>query len=89
MTNWLEGPTAGRVSLLLEITSSRAQEIEGDTTSIPDESGCMDTEGATVTTENLGRKEVEGVSASGLRTTVMLPARARGNKDTIITTHEV
>jgi hypothetical protein len=89
VTHWLEGSIAGHSSVVLQITSSRAAEIEEDTTSMPDESAQFDTEGATVTTQDLGRKTIEGISAIGLRTIVTLPARARGNKDTITTAHEV
>ena len=89
VTHWGERSNNAHASVVFPITPSRAAEIEEDTTSIPDESGSLDSEGATVTTKDLGQKTIEGISATGFRTTVTLPARARGNKNTITTIHEV
>ncbi|HTJ30313.1 MAG TPA: hypothetical protein VL346_07420 [Acidobacteriaceae bacterium] len=89
ITHWLEGPRAGHSSVVFEIVPSRAREIEDDTKSIPDESGTIDTEDAIVTSQNLGQKTIDGISVTGSRTIVTLPARARGNKETVISTHEV
>jgi hypothetical protein len=89
VTHWGERSNYGHEAVILQITPSRAKEIEEDTATMPDESGSLDTEGTIVSTQNLGQKTIEGISATGFRTTTSLPARTRGNKDTITTIHEV
>jgi hypothetical protein len=56
---------------------------------MPEDAPDPDTDAMSVTTEDLGEKTVEGLRATGVRTTVMYPAGHSRNKTPIAIIHEL
>jgi hypothetical protein len=88
ITHWAEGEMGGHAAVVIKLSAGQVEDIENSTSALPEVATKAQPEGPAVTTEDLGEKVVEGVSATGVRTTTVLPAGYSGNKMPITTIHE-
>ena len=94
ITHWPEGERAGPVAVIVKVSPSQIEDAENSTSAMPEGTRQEDvsqseSDGNTVTTENLKEKVIEGIRATGFRTTTVIPAGHADNKKQIITIHEV
>jgi hypothetical protein len=89
ITHWSEGENAAHVAVVIFPAAAPVAEAEDATSDLPEESGMPTEDGAEVTTQNLGNKVIDGISASGARTTSVIPAGHFGNKYPITKVHEI
>lgn len=86
ITHWPEGERAAHVAVTFKITSEQADEAEKDTWVMPKNESTTDEDGGNIVTEDLGKKTLEGVLATGSRTTIL---RNQGQASATKTIHEV
>jgi len=89
ITHWPEGELAAHISVVLKLSDQQVQDAENSTTTLPDYNPISNWDGASFTTKVLGEKIIEGIRATGVRTTKEIPAGHLGNKQPILTIHEV
>jgi hypothetical protein len=89
VTAWPEGEIAAHVSVVLRLSDQQVEDAENSTTTLPVYTPVSNWDGASFTTKDLGEKVIEGIRATGVRTTKEIPAGHFGNKDPIVTIHEV
>ncbi len=80
-TGWTEGEIGAHGAVVTRMSESQAETIESLTSVIPPTSTSPPNGSAAgVTTENLGEKDIDGVRATGVRTTFVFPSTYSGNK---------
>jgi hypothetical protein len=89
ITHWAEGEMGGHAAIVVKLSAPQVEDIENSTSVLREVAKKAQPEGPTVTTEDLGEKVVEGVSATGVRTTTVFPVGYSGNKTPITTIREV
>jgi len=89
MTHWPEGAMSGHVAAVIRLSSSQVEDVENLTSAIPLEPKNASSDEANITTRNLGEKVIEGVDATGVRTTTVRWVEQHGNKTALTTIHEV
>jgi hypothetical protein len=89
VTHWGEGEIAAHVAVVIFPAVAQIVEAEVATSNLPEDCGVQAENGAEVTTQNLGNKVIDGISATGARVTSVIPAGHFGNKDPITRIHEV
>jgi len=89
VTHWPEGEIGAHVSVTLIPSPSQIAEAEDSTSNLPAQSGMTAEDGAEMTTQSLGSKDIDGISAIGVRTTSVIAAGHFGSKDPIVRIHEV
>jgi hypothetical protein len=87
--HWLEGEIAHRTAIAIPLTQSQVDASIISTSSMPEYPPSFDKEAANVSTTNLGEKVIDGVRASGFRTTAIFPAGRIGNANPVTRIHEV
>ena len=92
MTHWGGGAWTGPGIVVIHMSAAQVDDAERLTLTLPGDTFDRDgaeSDGAVVTTKKLEEKQVEGIRATGVRTTVVIPAGHAGNKEPITTIHEV
>lgn len=89
IVHWPEGQFAVRVSVVIQLNGGQVESAGDSTLTLPEQETIVDSDGAIVTTVRLPGKRVDGVMATGIRTTSVVPAGHFGNKDAITRIHEV
>jgi hypothetical protein len=79
ITHWPEGELAAHEAVTLKITVEQADEAEKDTWVMPKNKPTADEDGGNIDTVDLGRKTIEGVLATGSRTTILRNQGQAGN----------
>jgi hypothetical protein len=88
-THWLEGERAYHGAVTIPLSQAQLEEAGRVTSDVPDVPPDVDTDASSVTTTDLGDKSIDGISAHGVRTTVIYPAGHAANKAPITWIHEV
>jgi hypothetical protein len=88
-THWLEGERATSSAVTMPLRQDQLEEAARDTSEVPDIPPDVDSDASTVTAKDLGDKTIDGVTAHGVRTTVVYPAGHAANKVPITWIHEV
>jgi len=86
---WTEGERAMHGAVFTLLSSAQMEEVERSTSVVPIDELKFDSELASIKTEQLGEKVIEGVRATGMRTTMVYPIGHSGNKAPITRIHEV
>jgi hypothetical protein len=89
LAHWGEGERDAHQSVTVWLSAEQVESAENSTTAMPEDVPEPETDAMSVTTEDLGEKTVEGLRATGARTTTMYPAGHSGNKTPIAIIHEV
>ena len=89
ITHWPEGERAAHSAVVLKLSAAQVEDAENSTSAMPANELDWDTTGAIITKQDLGEKDIEGIQAAGVRTTNTIPAGHFGNKQPIVTIHEV
>ena len=89
MTHWGEGEIAAHEAAIIQVSASQFEEAERLTLTVEKNAYETDGEEREVIRENLGQKEIEGVSATGVRWSTAIPTGVPGQKATITHIHEV
>jgi hypothetical protein len=89
ISRWGEGERDAHQSVTVWLSAQQVESAENSTTAMPENVPEPDTDAMSVTTEDLGEKTVEGLRATGVRTTTMYPAGHSGNKTPIAIIHDV
>jgi hypothetical protein len=88
MTHWVEGEFSGGGTVIIQMTPAQITEAAELTLNVHQNLNEPDAEDSSVTWKSLGQKEIEGVTATGVRTTTMHPPEYPGKTPTK-TIHEV
>jgi len=88
MTHWVEGEFGGGGTVIIQLTPAQIEEAAELTLNVHQNLSEPDAEDSSVTWKSLGQKEIEGVTATGVRTTTLHPPEYPGNAPTK-TIHEV
>lgn len=81
---WPAGEIGAHIAITRKLTPDEASVVEAATSEMPDlaiparDLRELRAEGARIRTEKLGEKEIDGVLASGVRTTIVLPPDSSG-----------
>jgi hypothetical protein len=89
ITHWHTSEPAGHGAVAIKLSASQVDDAENSTTAMPVDLREPAPDEAKATTEKLGDKTIDGVRASGVRTTTVLPAGYSGNKTSVTKIHEV
>ena len=88
MTHWTGGEIGGGGTVIIELSPEQVAEANELTLNIHQNMNEPNSEDSSVTWKSLGQKEIEGVTAAGVRTTTVHPAEYPGKAPTR-TIHEV
>jgi hypothetical protein len=89
ITGWLEGRFAADITIIVPLTSEEVAELLATTSEFPTPAALPDDPSIDTLTVDLGEKEIDGISAHGIRTTYTYPAGYQGRKSTSTRIHEV
>ena len=89
IAHWGVGEIAGQQAVVIKLSAAQFEEVERLTLNVQKDASETDQEEREVTREDLGQKEIEGVSATGVRWTTAIPTGVPGQKATITHIHEV
>lgn len=89
VSHWPEGEFAAHVALAMPLSQSNLERTIRSTSELPEVPAEVDSDASRVSTTNLGRKLIDGVTAVGVRTTVVYPVGHSGNKAPLTRIHEV
>jgi hypothetical protein len=89
ITGWLEGPFAADITIIVPLMPDEVSELLDITSQVQSPSITGDDDSISMKTNYLGERQVDGIRASGVRTTFIYPAGYRGNKSSTIRIHEV
>jgi hypothetical protein len=88
MPHWGEGEFSGGGTVIIQMTPTQIAKAEELTLNVHQNLNEPDAEDSSVTWKSLGQKEIEGVTATGVRTTTVHPPEYPGKTPTK-TIHEV
>ena len=89
ISHWTEGEAAAHITLDMPLSQPNLERAIRSTSDLPDVAPKADSDTSNVTITDLRTKIIDGVSAHGIRTTVLYPAGHAGNKIAQTRIHEV
>lgn len=87
--HWNEGERQSNGVVLMPISQDHLERALRETSEMPDLPPDIDTGSSSVTTTDLGEKTIAGITARGVRTTVVYPAGNHNNAVILTIIHEV
>lgn len=89
LIDWLEGEAAGHVTAIRRLTPEQVEDARHSTSIMPEDVRSTQSDERDTTIENLGDKSLEGVLATGMRTTKVICVQEAGTRKCRRTIHEI
>lgn len=89
VSHWPEGEFAAHITLAMPLSQSNLERTIRSTSELPEVPSEVDLQVSSVSTANLGGKLIDGVTAYGVRTTVVYPVGYSGDRAPQTRIHEV